>query len=263
MACGVDDARLCKKRFEELIAYRASAIHGAFGDPFTLPDKIAVEFFYADDPKYGHLHHQIAYDPERRAILVSRFLMRSHVPNPLRSAQYYWPFYENTAARTAYRVIPLIDNALWTAFLQEAAKARGLRWPHAACSSTNVSQRLPCEMVTAGIVEHLTTLRLPIFNENRIDVIWPDDFGRFSSAVWQQDDEYQDVKRYGGILLMRPLIAQFGLLQTMACAAQTPFEVHEPSLRTAALRYQREARQALASRTQLGEQSVASLFGKH
>lgn len=241
VACGVDDVRLCKKRFEQLIAHRATAIQDAFGDPFALPEKIAVDYFYADDPRYGHLRGQVAYDAERNVILISRALMHAEFPNPLANAQYYWPFYQDDKYREQLRIVGLIDNALWTAFLQEAAQAHGLSWPHAGCSSTDVGKRLPCEMVMAGIVEHLTSVRLPIFNESRLDLIWPDDYSQFASSVWLQDAAYKNVKRYGGILLMRPLIARFGVIRAMAYAAQRPFEVREDSLRVAALRYQREA----------------------
>jgi hypothetical protein len=93
-------------------------------------------------------------------------------------------------------------------------------------------------------------VRLPIFNENQLGTIWPEDFARFRSRVWLGDSEYESVKRYGGILLMRPLIAQFGVLPVMEYAAHTPFEVRESSLRQAALRYQQQARDALARQTQ-------------
>jgi hypothetical protein len=258
-ACGVDDQNLCKRRFEQLIAHRAAAIQGAFGDPFMLPDKIGVQFFFAEDPNYGHLYRRVAYDPERRVIVVSRSLMHSKFPNPLGSAAYYWPFYENGRYRDDLKIVGQIDNALWTAFLQESARARGLSWPHEACESTDVGRRLPCEMVLSGVVEHLTTIRLPIFNENRLDRIWPDDYARFSSTVWLQDDAYVDVKRYGGILLVKPLIAEFGVLRAMAYVAQTPFEVRESSLRAAALRYQREARNVLSAQVPARGEPVANL----
>lgn len=80
-------------------------------------------------------------------------------------------------------------------------------------------------MVLAGIVEHLTTIRLPVFNENRLDTILAQDFTRFRRQVWLDDAEYAAVKRYSGILRMRPLIAQFGVMHVVVYAAQTPFEV--------------------------------------
>jgi hypothetical protein len=249
-ACGVDNRKLCNERFRQLVEYRASAIQFAFGEPFALPEQIEIEFFSAKDPKYGHLRGRVAYDSKRHVVLISRSLRSAEFPNPLSSAQAYWPFYQNGSYRSQFNIIGAIDNALWTAHLQEAAEARGLAWPHAACMSVDVGQRLPCEMAMAGIVEHLTTTRLPIFNENQLDRIWPENFARFRSNVWMGDSEYKAVKHYGGILLMRPLVAQFGVMPVMAYVAQTPFEVREPSLRLAALRYQQQAREALTLRTQ-------------
>lgn len=250
MACGVDDRKLCNERFRQLIAYRASAIEYAFGNPFALPGRIDVEFFTSDDPVYGHLKGRVAYDSKRHVLMVSRALRSAEFPNPLRTAQAYWPFYANGSYHDEFKIIGAIDNALWTAYLQESAEAHGLSWPHASCGSIDMGKRLPCEMVLAGIVEHLTAIRLPIFNENRLDTIWPEDFTRFRSKVWFNDAEYEAVKHYGGILLMRPLIAQFGVMPVMAYAAQTPFEVREPSLRLAALRYQQQAREALTRQVQ-------------
>ena len=250
MACGVDDRRLCNERWRQLISYRATAIEYAFGNPFALPDRIEIEFFSADDPHYGQLTGRVAYDSRRHVLLVSRSLRTAAFPLPLRAAQAYWPFYQNGSYNDEFKVIGAIDNALWTAYLQEAAEAQGLSWPHAACTSIDVGRRLPCEMVLAGIVEHLTALRMPIFNENQLDTIWPEDFTRFRRKVWLGDPEYEAVKRYGGIMLMRPLIARFGVMPVIAYAAQTPFVVPEPSLRLAALRYQQQAREALERQTQ-------------
>jgi hypothetical protein len=250
LACGVDDRKLCHERWRQLISYRAEAIEFAFGNPFALPDRIDIEFFSSDDPRYGQLAGRVAYDSTRHVLLVSRSLRTSAFPQPLRAAQAYWPFYADGTYHDELKVIGAIDNALWTAYLQEAAEAPGLSWPHRACTSIDVGERLPCEMVLAGIVEHVTTLRLPIFNENQLDAIWPEDFARFRGRVWRGDPEYEAVKRYGGIMLMRPLIAQFGVMPVMAYAAQTPFDVRESSLRLAALRYQQQAREALSRSTQ-------------
>jgi len=249
-ACGVDDRKLCIQRWHQLISYRAEAIEYAFGDPFALPNQIDVEFFAADDPRYGSLRGRVAYDSKRHVLLVSRALRASEFPRPLRAAQAYWPFYTDGSYHDTFKIIGAIDNALWTAHLQEAAEAQGLSWPHAACTSVDVGKRLPCEMVLSGIVEHITALHPPMFNENRVDTIWPEDFASFRRKVWMGDPEYEHVKRYGGIMLMRPLISQFGVMPVMAYAAQTPFDVREPSLRLAALRYQQQARDALTRQVQ-------------
>ncbi len=245
MACGVDDRRMCDERWRRLISYRAAAIEYAFGNQFALPDRVDIEFFWADDPRYGPLKGRVAYDSQRHVLLISRSLRSTEFPRPLDSAQAYWPFYINGSYDDTFKVIGAVDNALWTAYLQETAEAKGLSWPHPACTSIDVGRRLPCEMVLAGIVEHLTAVRLPIFNENQLDTIWPEDFTRFRHKVWLGDAQYEAVKRYGGIMLMRPLIAQFGVVPVMTYAAQTPFDVREPSLREAALRYQQQAREAL------------------
>lgn len=250
MACGVEDRRLCKERWRQLISYRAEAIQYAFGDPIALPERIDIKFFAADDPDYGHLSGRVAYDSKQHILLVSRVLQHVEFPRPLRSAQAYWQFYLDGSYHDTYKVIGAIDNALWTAYLQEAAEAEGLTWPHAACTSIDVGRRLPCEMVLSGIVEHVTALRLPIFNENQLETLWSQDFARFRRKVWFGDAEYEAVKRYGGIMLMRPLIAQFGVMPVLAYAVKTPFDVHEPSLRVAALRYQQQAREALTRQRQ-------------
>lgn len=250
VACGVEDRITCNERWRELVAYRAAAIEYAFGDPFALPDQIDIEFFSSHDPRYAALKGRVAYDSKRHVLLVSRVLRSTEFPRPLRAAQAYWPFYTNGSYQDTLKVIGAIDNALWTAYLQEAAASHGLSWPHAECTSIDVGKRLPCEMVMAGIVEHLTTVRLPIFNENQLDTIWPEDFAGFSSKVWVTDPRYEQVKRYGGIMLMRPLIAQFGVMPVMAYAATTPFDVREQSLRVAALRYQAQAREALTRQAQ-------------
>src|SRR4030095_1716727 len=125
-------------------------------------------------------------------------------------------------------------------------RARGMQWPHKECSAVDVGRRLPCEMLVKGIAENVKALRGPLFNVNRVDQIWPDDFSTFRKRVWRTDQEYLDVQRYGGILLLKPLIEEFGVPRTLAYVAQTPFRVEENNnLREAALQYQERAREAL------------------
>jgi hypothetical protein len=144
-------------------------------------------------------------------------------------------------------VVEVIDNVLWNAFLQEAAAARGGQWPPKECSAVDVGRRLPCEMLVKGIAENVKALRGPLFNENRVDQIWPEDFAVFRKRVWRTDQEYQDVQRYGGIMLIKPLIDEFGVPRTLAYVAQTPFRVDENNnLREAALQYQDRARESLS-----------------
>jgi hypothetical protein len=173
-------------------------------------------------------------------------VLGAKTPNPLRWAAYYWPFYQNEQYRLQFPVVEVIDNVLWNAFLQEAATARGGQWPHKECGAVDVGRRLPCEMLVKGIAENVKALRGPLFNVNRVDQIWPDDFGTLRKRVWRTDQEYLDVQRYGGIMLIKPLIEEFGVPRTLAYVAQTPFRVEGDSLREAALQYQERAREALS-----------------
>ncbi len=68
----------------------------------------------------------------------------------------------------------------------------------------------------------------------------------FRKRVWRTDQEYQDVQRYGGIMLIKPLIEEFGVPRTLAYVAQTPFRVEDSNLREAALQYQERARESLS-----------------
>ncbi|MET0660344.1 MAG: hypothetical protein ABW110_19545, partial [Steroidobacteraceae bacterium] len=263
LACESSERRICKKQIEQLIAYRASAMEAAFGDLFLLPEKIEVAFYSIEDAQYGHFQGRVGYDAEHRVIAVPVRLITAKTPNPLRMAAYYWPYYQDGTYRDEFKLIGAVDNALWTAYLQEAAQSHGLSWPHAGCLTTDLGKRLPCEMLTAGIVEHLIAVRVPLFNENRLDLIWPEDFAGFQRTVWLQDAAYADVRRYGGILLLKPLIAQFGVPRALAYVAQTPFEVRESSLRVAALRYQQQARRVLTAQVESAAQGepVAAVFG--
>jgi hypothetical protein len=101
-------------------------------------------------------------------------------------------------------------------------------------------------MLVKGIAENVKALRGPLFNANRVDQIWPDDFATLRKRVWRTDQEYLDVQRYGGIMLIKPLIEEFGVPRTLAYVAQTPFRVESDSLREAALQYQEHAREVLS-----------------
>lgn len=251
MACESTDRHKCQEQIVALVSYRTEAIESAFGDlSGALPEQLQVKFVKAKDPEYALLAGGVAYDRERRILLFPRTVLGAKIPNPLRWAIYYWPFYQVEQYRQAFPVVEAVDNVLWSAYLQESAKIRGLTWPHQDCSSVDVSKRLPCEMVMAGIAEYVKARRNPIFNENRLDRIWPEDFSDFRQRVWRYNDpEYLDVQRYGGILLLRPLINEFGVPRALAYIAQTPFHIEENNLRISALRYQDRARDALRLRT--------------
>jgi len=248
LACEGTDRRECKKQFRELVSYRAQAIDTAFGDLFgALPTEIQIKFVTTKDPEYILFGDREGYDLKKRTMIFPRRVLGSKTPNPLRWAAYYWPFYQNEQYRLQFPVVEVIDNVLWNAFLQEAAAARGGQWPPKECSAVDVGRRLPCEMLVKGIAENVKALRGPLFNENRVDQIWPEDFAVFRKRVWRTDQEYQDVQRYGGIMLIKPLIDEFGVPRTLAYVAQTPFRVDENNnLREAALQYQDRARESLS-----------------
>lgn len=247
VACESGDRHTCMEQFRALVSYRTEAIEAAFGDFFgALPGEIQIKFFSSRDHEYDRLGGREAYDQKRRILMFPRRVLGAKTPNPLRWAGYYWPYYQNERYQQEFPIIDVIDNLLWNAYLQEAAKARGLSWPHKECVSADVAQRLPCEMLIKGIAEHVKALRGPLFNVNRIDRIWPEDFAEFQRRVWRKSDpEYLDVQRYGGILLAEPLVSEFGLLRAIAYMAQTPFHIEDNNLRISALRYQQRAREAL------------------
>ena len=246
LACEGSDRRECKKQFRELVSYRAQAIDTAFGDLFgALPAEIQIKFVTAKDAEYVLFGGREGYDLKRRTLIFPRRVLGAKTPNPLRWAAYYWPFYQNEQYRLQFPVVEVIDNVLWNAFLQEAATARGMQWPPKDCGAVDVGRRLPCEMLVKGIAENVKALRGPLFNVNRVDQIWPEDYADFRKRVWRTDQEYLDVQRYGGIMLVKPLIEEFGVPRTLAYVAQTPFRVDDNNMREAAEQYQERARESL------------------
>jgi hypothetical protein len=245
LACDVSQRKACEQRLVALVAYRTEAIEHAFGDLSpALPEQVRVKFVRSDDPQHPLPPRASAYDPEERVLFMSRSFLDAKLPNPLRWAASYWPFYEQPQARETFPVVEAIDDALWNAYLQAAA--RGVAGTAGDCHSPYVEQRLPCEMVTSAIAHFVKTRRLPIFNENRIDRVWPEDFSGFVERNWRRgDSEYRDVQTYGGLLLLRPLIGEFGVPRALAYLAQTPFRVEGNNLRVSAQRYQDRARDAL------------------
>ncbi|MET0499444.1 MAG: hypothetical protein ABW106_14375 [Steroidobacteraceae bacterium] len=246
MACE-HERRRCEQILTELIAFRTDAIESAFGDlSVAMPAEIRIRFVKREDPQYEILQGGIAYDAEQHQLLIPRGIINAKTPRPLRWGSYYWPYYQKEEYQREFPVIEAIDNALWSAFLQEAAASRGLKWPHGNCRSVEVSVRLPCEMLISAIPQYVKTRRSLVFNENRLDRIWPEDFAAFNKRIWRYGQlEYADAQRYGGILIIRPLIAEFGVPRVLAYLARTPFLVEENNLRTSALNYQERARDAL------------------
>lgn len=249
IACDSSSRARCKEVFTALISYRTEAIETAFGDiGGVLPKGMKIEFMSSRDPQYANFAGMVIYDRPHHTLIFPRAVLGAKTPYPLRWAAYYWPFYQHEQYRQEYPVIETVDNALWAAFLQEAARTRNLSWPHQDCASVDMSKRLPCEMVVAGIGEFVKARRGPLFNANRLDMIWPEDFAKFLRRVWQRaDSEYTDVQRYGGILLVEPLINEFGVPRTLVYLARTPFRIEDNNVHLSALRYQERAREFLSS----------------
>lgn len=245
LSCESINREQCKERFAALVNYRTEAITTAFGDLLgTLPAALQIRFVGSKDLTESDSNG--IYDQEHRTLVFPRRLLSAKVPNPIRAAAYYWPFYENDQYRSSFPVIEMIDRLIWTAYLQEAARRHGESWPHKDCGSTDLGKRLPCEMLVEGINEVVKEARSPIFNANRLDMIWPEDFAGFRRGLWNKGDQtYLDVQRYGGILLIRPLIDEFGVPRALAYIAQTPFRVEGNNLRLSAERYQEQARKVL------------------
>jgi hypothetical protein len=246
-ACDKVDRQRCKDQIGELVSYRTAAIERAFGDFISvMPEKIAIKFVGPADTEYKRYSRKVAYDLAQETLIIPRYLLSARIPKPLRASGSYWPFYQNELYRQTFPIISAVDNALWGAYLQEAAQVRGLSWPHANCGSVDLGERLPCEMLVEGISEHLTAARTPLFNSNRLDRIWPQDFASFSEQVWRKDDpRYIEVQRYGGWMLVKPLFDEFGIPRVLVYLAQTPFVVEQNDLESSALRYQIRARESL------------------
>jgi hypothetical protein len=244
LAIACDDGRhKCQEEFGELVSYRAEAIERAFGDfrP-VMPKRIAIKYVGPRDAEYDLYSRRVAYDLAQQVLVVPRFLTSSRMPRPVRASANYWPFYQNELYRETFPLVLAVDNALWGAYLQEAAQKRGLSWPHKNCESADIGRRLPCEMLVEGIAAQLTAIRDPLFNMNRLDRIWPSDFQSFRDRVWRKDDRrYLEVQRYGGLMLVKPLIDRYGAPSALVYFAQTPFEMHDDDLRGSALSYQERA----------------------
>ena len=102
-------------------------------------------------------------------------------------------------------------------------------------------------MLLYGVAGHTTQVTPPMFNENRMADIWPEDLAEFRARVWRGDDNaYRDARKFGGYLLLRPLVRKFGVTRTLSYVASTPFRVEENNVRLSAERYQRTAEEALA-----------------
>lgn len=124
LACDSTDRRVCQEQIVALVSYRTEAIGNAFGDlSALLPAHVQIRFVAAKDPEYAQLTGGVAYDSERHTLLLERAVLGATLPNPLRWAASYWPIYQVAQYRQMFPVVETIDNALWSAYLQEAAKS--------------------------------------------------------------------------------------------------------------------------------------------
>jgi hypothetical protein len=233
--------------FAQLVSNRARAIDLAFGQTFVpLVTELRIVMLRPDDWEAVHRTGVAFYDPEAHTLYFARRLQYATAPQTAAGARQYWPWYEEPW-RTLYPVVGAVDDALWTTLLTEAARARNQTWPHAQCTSLDFIERLPCEMLMQGIAAHTTQVKAPMFNENRLAEIWPDDVAELRARAWRKDDSaYQNVRKYGGYLLLRPLVREFGVARTLSYVAGTPFRIEQNNLRLSAETYQKRAQEALA-----------------
>lgn len=233
-----------EQQFARLVSERARAIDLAFGETFA-PRVQELRIVLVPSRKWATEHPAGDYEPESHTLSFAHRLQYEEAPISTAYTTQYWPWYDRSV-RGAFPVVGIIDGALWTVVLEEAARAHDLTWPHGGCRSFEIAERLPCEMVLYGIAAHTTQTAPPLFNENRMSDIWPEDLAEFRGRVLRGDDHaYRDVRQYGGYLLLRPLVRKFGVPRTLSYIAGTPFHVDENNVRLSAERYQRRAEEAL------------------
>jgi hypothetical protein len=255
-ACNAQIVR-CRpdEQLAELVNYRSQAIETAFGAfAAPMPSEVRVEFVSSSDPRFDPAMSPVALDLSQRTMAFARRALSAKIPSPLTWAKSYWPYYQDPQYTAAFPIIAAIDSALWSAYLQEAAHQHGFAWPHVECGSIDLGKRLPCEMLVDGVLEYITTPHVTLFNENRIEEIWPSDMADFRQRLWRRNDrEYDEVRHLGGILLLRPLIAEFGVQRALVYVAQHPFILHNENLRMSALSYQDAAREILRRHEELAQ----------
>jgi hypothetical protein len=230
-----------------LVIARNSAIRAAFGELFeNSSGDIRIEFASPSQPFYP-TEGATAYDAKSNVLVFRRMLPLGEFGAALPKWVYsYWPYYESSTLRTAAPIVEIVDGALWNAHMLESAEQRGLSWPHEGCTSLDLSQRLGCEMLVSAVFETLRP-HARVFNSNRLDRIWPQDLRELQGRAWQRDDpDYRDVRRFGGVVLIQPLVREFGVSRVFAYVAQAPFRIENDNVHTSALRYQEQARNALA-----------------
>jgi hypothetical protein len=236
-----------QERFARLVCIRTSAIETAFGQLFDGRDiAIRIELTTSDEPAYPRVAMS-SYDPAEHTLYFRRGVIATLADGGYKWALAYWPYYRSEVARAEYPEIAIVDEALWNAHLQQAAHELGLSWPHADCSAIDIARRLGCEMVSTAIGELAHAPGMPLFNANRLDRLWPENLKEFERRAWTHGGrEYREVRRLGGLLLVEPLIREFGVPRVFAYVARTPFRIENDNVRVSALRYQERARSALA-----------------
>lgn len=229
-----------------LVCMRAAAIEAAFGGLFDGADvDIRVEVVRADDLRYPRVS-MASYDPAQHTLYFRRAVLGSTEDAWPGWVLSYWPYYGSEEARITYPIIEIVDAALWNAHQRRAAHERNLTWPHEDCGAIDIARRLGCEMLVSATSERWRSLTSPLFNANRVDRLWPESLTEFERRAWTRGGrEYDQVRRLGGLLLIEPLIREFGVPRVFAYVARTPFRIEGGNVRLSALRYQEQARRAL------------------
>ena len=241
-ACSVKMTMECH-RLADLVSDRMLAITTTFGDLAPImPQNMQVRFMKGYHPEYRLYGGKPGYDAESNTLFLPYVITANPVPDFRAEAREYWPYYSDPMLDEQYPVVQQVDAILWNLYMQEAARRSGLTWPHADCSSPDPALRLPCEMVTTGALEFVSHVQPRIFNANLIERIWPEDYSGLTEHLWRRNDRAaMDVKRYGGLLLLQPLVRKFGVPRALAYIAQTPFQVEQNNMRLSALQFQERA----------------------
>jgi hypothetical protein len=244
--CTAATGSMREQRFANLACIRIRAIETAFGALFDGRENvIRLEFVGRDDSRYPRTSMS-DYDPARQTLYFRRVVLSQSADGLSQWALAYWPYYNNEVARAEYPVVKIIDEALWDTHLRRAAHERGFAWPHEDCGSVDIARRLGCEMLVSATAELLHSPDSPMFNTNRIDRLWPEDLREFERHAWTRGGrEYREVRRLGGLLLVEPLVREFGMPRVFAYLARTPFRIENDNVRLSALGYQERARSAL------------------
>jgi len=234
-----------QQQFVSLVQTRLTAISDAFP---TLLERVDVEVHVAFQERSGDEDPPLArYDALSDTLTFQRAVLGYVNGYTIETASDYWAYYEREQLHSDYPIVEVIDDVLWKALFAEFAQQNELTWPPPSCHSIDLPRRLGCQMMIAGIDSFLHSRRTRIFNENRLDRLWPSDLSDLESRGWQRKDrEYQQVKELGGIELIKPLVQEFGAPRILAYIAQTPFVVQENDLFKSATQYQKRAREALA-----------------